>query len=362
MPDGIIAGASRDILLLVCALCGLVSVGLDKVTQLRQPTSPQHALPDQPNVPTHQDLSIRRELSETPSPLPETKITFRAADAICQISMLPVGKLESSCNFTTPTTDELLTAITAVAHENARLRSQLDELLTSTARAPPAPPVAESLVSTLPIPCENRARAPNPQSGVYYIGDVGATTAAGMGYCDLTTTPGKGWQLLTVFRNAGLNFDGDSCRSLAAGGNCLGRLSSAYAAEPARLEMLVRYIDGSKWVTLSGFSSAANGFVQFMTGAKRISSSSSCTAGDHTCNVNRDTAFQITNYSGWTPVDLQAGLWDHIRLGGWWMGDSDGGGSGVDYQFDVGYGNYGGMKFRGDTDARPAAIFIRTAE
>lgn len=84
-----------------------------------------------------------------------------------------------------------------------------------------------------------------------------------------------------------------------------------------------------------------------MTQRHYVGTSDSCSIGSaaaagqrHYCGYRAETALKITDYAGYTPHDLNSGLYTWVRLGGWWIGDSNGGGSGsVDHQTDTSYGS-----------------------
>ena len=241
-------------------------------------------------------------------------------------------------------------------------------------------------------------------------------------YCDLSTTPGKGWQLLAVsdggssplsfatpssqpqdcYTGDGSTYrgtvsvtgTGKTCQAWAAdtphihhyhqtpsnycrnpdntpggpwcyttssvrwdtcsqislcpggplcpGGSCLGPLSSAYAAEHDRLEVLIKTLDGSKWATLTGFS--ATGLVQFMTGERTITDSEDCSV--NWCGEARDPLLRISAAHGWTPNTLSNGLHTLVQNGGIWIGTDVEGLSRLQHNLEVGYGNLPGVLFR----------------
>ena len=81
----------------------------------------------------------------------------------------------------------------------------------------------------------------------------------------------------------------------------------------------------------------------YFTGQRTLSTSSDCNLVSaptyHYCGKRNDgTTLQITAYKGWTPHDTKAGLYTWFRLGGFWVGDSNGGGGSSDHQMDVVYG------------------------
>jgi hypothetical protein len=206
--------------------------------------------------------------------------------------------------------------------------------------------------------------APPPDRVYPILGKSGATSTSGVAYCDLNTVVGKGWQLLTRFRGSSpLAFTGDTCLTLDGPGNCFGQLSGAFAAEYRRLELLITTIDQSKWVTVTGFSSS--GLIRFLTGERQITTSSSCTDGDHVCaDSTTDPHLRITAAHGWTPVSIRLGS-VHVRGGGVWIGDDNGGGSVFDENFAIGYwGN--GVQFSISAGVvgpyQPAAIFVRLTD
>ena len=178
-------------------------------------------------------------------------------------------------------------------------------------------------------------------------GSWGSATTGGAAYCDLSTTAGQGWQLLSVVRHDdSFGFTGDNCLSLGGldtKSNCLGRLSSAYAAEHDRLEVLIKTLDGSKWATLTGFS--ATGLVQFMTGERTITDSEDCSV--NWCGEARDPLLRISAAHGWTPNTLSNGLHTWVRNGGIWIGDNQPPrGSDEDFNFYLSYWDRG-VIFRG---------------
>ena len=137
---------------------------------------------------------------------------------------------------------------------------------------------------------------------------------------DLTTTPGKGWQLLTVFHKSPLAFNGWACTHLDPVNNCFGRLSSTFVKSAHRLQMLVKTLDASKWAILEGFSST--GLAMFLSGKKKITMDWSCTAGDHHCGGGLDPQLRITAHHGWLPIDTL--LSTYVRGGGMWFGNAAG--------------------------------------
>lgn len=197
----------------------------------------------------------------------------------------------------------------------------------------------------------------SPRPNGLYPMPAGTGGADGIAYCDLSTVTGKGWELLTVYRDSGtpLAFTGDTCLTLGGINNCFGKLSSNYASKASRLEVLVTTIDRSKWATLTGFS--PDGLIAFMTGAKQVTASDSCTDGDHYCQVDTDPQLRITAANGWTPSTMK--LWTWARGGGVYLGGL--GGDSNDMAFALGYWN-NGVQFQGMTAAEPAAIFVRLAQ
>jgi hypothetical protein len=126
-------------------------------------------------------------------------------------------------------------------------------------------------------------------------------------------------------------------------------------------EMLV-YSGPNLYSVFTGFNSdpTSLGFVaSYMTRRLSFSSSDSCSpiSGNvyHYCGIRAETNLQLTAYAGWTPHAF-SGLYTWVRLGGIWIGDSTGGGSGHNHQTDLSYdgvgANYGAAPYiRSDTYA-----------
>ena len=138
-----------------------------------------------------------------------------------------------------------------------------------------------------------------------------------------------------------------------------GRLSSAYAAKWDRLELLLITLDKSKWATITGFE--PNGLISYLTGAKTITSSDSCSDGDHVCHGNIDPHMRITAAHGWDHTNIGIALKVWIRVGGIYVGVS---GNDNDFSFSIGYWVSGATFKVGSSMSagEPAALFVRLAQ